>query len=248
MKGILGFKSKKRRGGCDDVIVALDSFIQNFYLGEDLKPEESKKRIENGIVELLQYNQHSSNGLLVTKNGYFITARHCIEPEIRKLKIRLHNQETYWVDKVCVWSRSRDVALVKADIPCECEPMTYKFYNTKTLDDQLAVILTMRDGKITLKSGIINKRTNARMAQAEGIKVSNVPVVSFKEYLFMQCSNTEEGDSGGVVVSLDGRVMGIHTSKLIVREDLPFYKSIKLIEALEVISVYCNHLKKKAEK
>ena len=66
---------------------ALNEYIQNTYWAEDLTEEQSKKNIEESVIELVQNEKQVSNGLLITTNGYFLTARHCVK-NIEGLKIK----------------------------------------------------------------------------------------------------------------------------------------------------------------
>ena len=47
-------------------VVSLERFIQELHHGYGLSPEEARKRVKDNLVEILMYDQHSSNGLLLT--------------------------------------------------------------------------------------------------------------------------------------------------------------------------------------
>ncbi|MBN2459081.1 trypsin-like peptidase domain-containing protein [Candidatus Woesearchaeota archaeon] len=221
------------------VASALESFLQNFYNGECLSEVDAKKNLELGVVEIVGKKGHLANGLLVTSNGYFLTAKHCVDHEPKKMKkrkIRLHDQQEYAFEKVCVWSEERDVALAKATMPGECKPMLYKFCNTSVkLKEQPLLVLTRWDGKLTLRSSMLEKHLKRKLY--------------FKGEIYASYGDSVPGDSGGSLVSLDGRVMGIHTHTLKGNSPIfDLYGSTKIVEALEVMSVYCGHLKKRMKK
>lgn len=95
------------------------------FLSSETKSGKLEESISKGLVELRYNRHHSSNGLLITTDGYFLTAKHCIRdlPET----IRLHNGSEYAITKVCAIGKKEDIALAKADIPDECHPFSYKF-------------------------------------------------------------------------------------------------------------------------
>src|SRR4030042_10156 len=150
MKSILGFrlrKKKEEKAHCKEAAAALDSVIQNVYLGELLSEAEAKRNLELGLVEILENERHTSNGLLLTSDGYFLTPKHCVDSGIKKMKIRLHDNSLYPMKKVCAWGKKYlDVALVKAGVPDECQPIRYKLYNTASLESERAGVLAGRCG------------------------------------------------------------------------------------------------------
>ncbi|MEK6920848.1 MAG: hypothetical protein AABX82_03110, partial [Nanoarchaeota archaeon] len=61
------------------LIETLDAFIQNIYVADGLRREDAQRNVAESLVELTYYGQHAGNGILITDDGYFLTAWHCIE-------------------------------------------------------------------------------------------------------------------------------------------------------------------------
>ena len=141
---------------------ALNEYIQNIYWAEDLTVNQLKKNIEESVIGLLRNGNYASNGLLVTTNGYFLTARHCIK-NIKELKIKNRKGDFYSLEKICEVNDAEDLALVKAKIDVEPEAIKYKFYNTNILDLRMPIVLMGydNDGKFEKRGGLIVKRFNA---------------------------------------------------------------------------------------
>jgi hypothetical protein len=218
-------KKKKTK----EIISALDSFIQQIYWGEDLELNEAKRNLEEGVVEIIKYGKHTSNGLLITDDGYFLTALHCVD-DTPKLNIKLHNGKTYKLEKEYIYAPKLDIALAKANISCECKLRRYKFFNTNRLEKMPVALLTRWEGKLIIKGGF----TDGYYGDMEVVKRPDNKIVSVSDQ-FTSNISSRKGDSGGIVVSsFDARLMGIlsstnkHTSSatgwLKILELIDFYK------------------------
>src|SRR3989338_4350191 len=78
-------------------LLALEQFIQNYYHSDSLTNQQAYTKLQNGVVEITLFGQHSSNGLLITENGYILTAKHCVQNLITNQKylglgIQMSNQ------------------------------------------------------------------------------------------------------------------------------------------------------------
>lgn len=65
-------------------INALEKFIQNIFLGDNLSETEAIKNLESGLLEIKHNDTHASNALLITNNGYALTANHCTHNHQKK--------------------------------------------------------------------------------------------------------------------------------------------------------------------
>ena len=79
------------------LVTTLDDFLTNAK-NNSLTSEQAKKNLREGIIELIKNEQHSSNGLLITDDGYFLTARHCVEGSL-PLQIVLYDGMKCRVEK-----------------------------------------------------------------------------------------------------------------------------------------------------
>lgn len=187
----------------------------------------SRRNIEEGLVEITSHGQHFSNGILVTSNGYFLTANHCV-CDLSWKNVRLNNGRTYAIEKVCATNTEEDLALAKAKIPGKPEIQRYRFYNTNLLKKIPVALVTRINGKLVEKYGFVNLAWNPhRTNLGNGSSVSYYN--HFTSYLF-----ASPGDSGGVIISQDGRLVGIHSGSDRVYNAV----AAKLIQALELVSSY----------
>ena len=181
----------------------LNEFIQQFHWGENLIKDKALSNLEDGLVEIVDQGQHSSNGLLITNSGYFLTARHCVlESKLEGRSIRLANGRLYPIKEVWANTSKSDIALARADIPVrDSESKQYKLYNTNTLNKSIkypVVLITRRSGEVKKSYGFIRD---------DLVKVKSYTGDTYCNHFELNISS-QPGDSGGIVVSQDGRLVG----------------------------------------
>jgi tetratricopeptide (TPR) repeat protein len=140
----------------EKAVSVLDEFLKQIPSNEHLDANESRRNLEENLVELTYYGHHSSNGLLFSGRGYFLTAKHCVEDieDLNRLRARLYNGETYNIKKICAVSNKSDIAIGKIDLPRRYNPKMFKIYNTDKLEKIPVVLLTRVNGKIK-ENGIL---------------------------------------------------------------------------------------------
>jgi len=212
----------------------LDRFIQQIYWGDDLTVEQSRKNLGKGLVEIVKYGQHSSNGILITGDGYFLTAEHCVTDGLVGAQIRLFNGNLYPVEKICGYVPKEDIALAKADIPYKCIPMEYRIYNTNKLGKMAVATMTRRYGKLIVKYGFVTREWNPTPTYKGGLEAVMYP------NQFTMDIEAIPGDSGGIIVSEDGRLVGILSGG---HEKILTGAGVKIISALELVDRYKRKLR-----
>jgi S1-C subfamily serine protease len=194
------FRTEERK---KKLVSALDEFVQQFRTIGIEQLREGVENLEQGLIEITHCGQHSSNGLLVTEDGYFLTAKHCLDHGLSGLKIRTHKGSTYKIERVCAVGTRTDVALAKATVPAETEPKRYRFYDETQVDKMPIAAMVRRYGHIETNYGYINGNCASLLADFGDGKL--VPIPDHFELALMARS----GDSGGIVVSPDLRLVGI---------------------------------------
>jgi S1-C subfamily serine protease len=232
---------KKQR----EVISMLENFIQQLYWGYNLDSNESKKNLEESLIEITKYGKHASNGILISENGYFLTAKHCISRDLFSMKIRLYNGLSYPIEKVCVEygegkNLKNDLALVKAKIPNKSLSKTYRIFNTLSeigTKKLPLIILTRREGEVNTSGGFLEEFS------CEGnVKLSRGYSVS-KDNHFLLNAFVKPGDSGGIIVTADeGKLIGLVSHAV---EKHPIVYGAKIIKALELVDFYRRGLEMK---
>lgn len=235
-------------------IKSLDEFIQQIYWGEDIAPEESKKNIKEGLIKILVYSQnthgisssYNSNGLLITEDGYFLTAKHCINHKLSDLMmIEDGKGRTYGIEKICAVSKKEeDIALGKIKIEKKSKPIKYRLYNTNQLKLGLpvAILYYNNDGKLETKYGLIKQIWNDSK-----VDLLNGRFTSFPDQFVIDLNKpAEPGHSGGVIISPDGRLVGI-LSTADVSGETNIAGGVKFFKALELIDFYKRKLIEKTK-
>ncbi len=187
-------------------IKALEEFVQNVYWTKSLSAEQSIKNLEESLVEVLYPNMtHKGNGLLITENGYLLTANHVEEEDGKDCPsakyIRNYQNKIYPIKKICQTDEREDLALLKADIAKEKVQKRYKVHNTNKLENfdfgKFPVNLkTRRDEKIKNKYGcLLLKYGMGREFNYTNLFGTDIPV--------------DKGESGGIVISAEGELVGL---------------------------------------
>ncbi|MFH1637186.1 MAG: trypsin-like serine protease [Candidatus Woesearchaeota archaeon] len=213
---------------------SLETFVQQLYWGENLNPEKSKQNISSGIVEITEFGQHSSNGILITSDGYFLTAKHCLEGSFLWQSVMLSNGTSYPISEVCCFNDEEDIAMAKAKIPTESKSMEYKIYQEDYSQKIAVSLITRRQGKLINKYGFCEKPWNkARTPIGEGkfAQWSNHFTLNLDSFT---------GDSGGSVVSSDGRLMGLWSTG---SDEVSYGSASKIEKSLELVSSFAVMLK-----
>lgn len=197
-------------------IHSLDGFSRGDAEEKLIDGIRERKMLESGLVEIVSGNQHASNGLLMTADGYFITAKHCLR-DWRRKSIRLADGNTYRIEKFCAAAKNVDIAMAKAEIPHEAGPMTYLFFHEDDFPERSEIVMHSRiNGAVRRKYGLTCK--------------------SERTILFNSSILAREGDSGSVVTTADFKIMGILTSSSneVGRRGM----GVKLSPALDLVDLY----------
>lgn len=181
-------------------IEALKKFSEN--LDVKLSREESIRNLEKSLVEIVYAGRsHRGNGLLMTDNGYFLTADHCLG--YNPIYIRDFKGNFYPIKEVLKNDSIKDIAIAMAEIKESPIPKRYNILNAENLkkycDRRYELCLkTFRKGKIENSFGFL--------------KNSKIDIQTLQEDFFLDQFSTsiivKEGDSGGAVVSNRGELVG----------------------------------------
>src|SRR3989338_91329 len=216
-------------------LLALEQFIQNYYHSNSLTNQQAYTKLQNGVVEITMFGQHSSNGLLITENGYILTAKHCVQDITNKkylgLGIQMSNQLSpfpYAIQEI--WSDKKfDIAIIKAGIPGEIKPCQYKFLPPGELKKNLPIgTMSCWNNKIKLHGGTIID---------ESIEITEIEGDHFSNHFIIDGPPTIKGDSGGIVLTPSGKLAGFISTGT----DERYTSAVNLQNALELISYYIHY-------
>lgn len=218
-------KSKKREAE----INALSAFANEEW-------HTSMNNIKKGLVEIIESGEHSSNGLLITENGYFLTPKHCAK-RLSKKSVRLNNGNEYGIEKLLAISKKEDIALVKARIPESCSPIKYNFKNEFKEKDIIA-LYTMIDGKLLDNYGFIYCQKNL----AKTCLSDNEKLEHYKNQ-FMVNIYAKPGYSGSIIVNKDQKILGILSGGNC--DDIHIVAGVRIRKAIELVKFYIKKLQAK---
>ncbi len=218
-------------------LYALGNFILDPEGVRTISNHQSLLNIYSSLVEIVAPHGHHSNGLLVTNNGYFITAYHCVDDlATNPLRIRCQDGQSYPIDKVCVIEKNIDLALAKASIPEKghASPQAFKFYCGLYPKGIEVFHLSRWDGKCLRKKGSVTRRW---------VDVRSIPREDFFRHFDHEVP-IKNGDSGGVYVSNVGEVMGIASMGY---EEVSGGTAARWSDALVMVREYLDYKHQKAE-
>lgn len=219
----------------------LEGFVQQLYWGETLSIDRSKKNLEEGVIEITERGQHIGNGLLITDNGYFLTNKHCLSGNYRKRRIQCLDGSAHGIEKVCIAEgrtvqKGADVVLAKAYVPGKLCPRPYRIYNARVEGDGAGTpiaLLTRRDGQLVKKYGLAQGTADALIWNSSG-KLSPQRDLAWSDL------SSIPGDSGGALVTHDGRLYG-----LLMAGNSRSGAGVKVEDALRLVVKYVEYLKRR---
>lgn len=203
------------------VIATLDDFLTNAQ-NSDLSYAQAQKNLEEGVIELVKYGKHYSNGLLITDDGYFLTARHCFEHSLPQ-QVRLYDGSKYPFEKVCYQDSFFDIAVAKAAIPGYPRSRKYRIYRSEEpiILDSPIIAISRRNAELIGRFGV---------AIGQGFLLDDdIPhIIEFgREY---GGSLIRAGDSGGVLITPDAKILGIISATgtdILQRTKIMWWRSLK---------------------
>ena len=225
---------------------SLEKFIQQGYQEKPLTPEQSKENIKKGMLEIIKNGKHSSNGLLITEDGYFLTPKHCLMKIDDNTLVKDLDGCTYRLEEVCALSKDEDIALAKVKICKEPKPMDYNIYDLEKLKKDIPAFLLYnnasllyynREGEISENEGYIYKTSNIFT-----VTLSNGKRELYPDQ-FISIIQSGPGDSGGMIINEKGGIIGMLSGGDPMH---PLSFCVKFFKALELIQFYKEKLIEKS--
>lgn len=174
-----------------------------------LTKEESEKNIADNLVSIVNSNGGNGSGLLITTDGWVITAYHNIDGyEFGTLKGRIINlkNESYDLDPTIIAkSPSRDIAFIKAITGREPKPIKFKIIEDNLKKGDEIKLFGLRDHRPYNQLGrVISSHRNTQIADAETGKITSTLYNTF-----LTDAYGVPGFSGGVITTFNGEFAGI---------------------------------------
>jgi len=184
-------RSNRNRGGLDDL------FDQFFDFGPQMIPEQ----------------RASGSGVLISDDGYIVTNNHVISDQnggvAGEIMVTLHNKKTYKAGLIGK-DPSSDIAVLKID-GAGFPYMVYGNSDEVKLGQWVLAIGYPLTLETTVTAGIVSAKGRSigiNERQTRGTNVS--PVESF----IQTDAAVNQGNSGGALVTTDGKLVGINSAIL----------------------------------
>lgn len=218
-------------------ISALNAFANAANNARNLSAEKSLEEISNNLVEVMvdsDGKRYRGSGLMITTDGYVITAHHVIEEMIDnggRAKVKTQRGSTYLVGRKNLWyNASTDIAVIKVTklFGGYAKPIRVKVdQNCKLRKGDEVRILGFRDGQKYNTLGMVTNPSHT-WRQEDGNVVHD---------LFQTDARGKQGQSGGVIANGDGELIGIVVySSRKGEEDIGVIGGAKLSNALNYIN------------
>lgn len=211
-------------------VQALKGFIHNVCAARNMSANESTENIRKSIVSL-HWGNGASNGLLITSNGYILTAKHCVTKRNGGKYALWQGKDYSLKEKVCSIPAESDLALIKADMPGPASPRIYKIFpgglprmNTPVIMLSIMNYLYERsEGLVTVPSYKATFEDGSTSHDSVG----------------MLMAGTRKGKSGSPIInSVTGELVGICSGGIGIT-----CAGAKSKRALEIVSVYAEYLR-----
>src|SRR3989344_944692 len=216
-------------------IAALNAFANTVNDSRNLSTKKSLEQISDNLVEIMVDNngrRSLGSGLMITTDGYVITAHHVIDRigDGGQARVKTQGGITYQVSKENVWyNENTDIAVVKATKPSgHSEPIRVKVNQDCRLSrgDEVR-ILGFCDGQKYNTMGVVTDPSHT-WGQDDGKVVQD---------LFQTDARGKQGQSGGVIANSNGELIGIVVySSRKDGEDIGTIGGAKLSNALNYIN------------
>jgi serine protease Do len=158
-----------------------------FFFG----PQEGGERREQGM----------GSGVVVTSDGYVITNNHVVS-EASEIKVTLNDKREFDAEVVGTDPKS-DVALIKLKgAPNDLRPIAIDDSSKLRLGDVVLAIGNPFGVGQTVTMGIVSAKGRA-----------DVGIVDYEDFIQTDAA-INPGESGGALVDIDGRLVGINTAIL----------------------------------
>lgn len=172
----------------------------------NLPPTASFKSIDDHLIQVKR-KDGECGGLLITEDGWFLTAAHCLDPKSVGDQRIVHKELEYRLNGSLYYYPYLDLAIGKADVPGHHKPVQVNLFDSGKIEKNQAVrIFGFRDGLTYRQVGRVTNTTQEVLKEDKGVKI---PVFEF----FGTNAEATPGYSGGVTMDhITGGLMGVNTN------------------------------------
>lgn len=203
--------------------------------------ESNGTTFENGLIEKLTKRSlpslvtvtHSNRegkirgtgtGFIISADGLIATNLHVIG-DARPIQVELHDGATYDVTGIHAWDRRADLAIIKIDAKEKLQPLEIGDSDDIKQGQAIVAFGNPRGLQFSVVNGLVSA---IRKLEDDFTIEGGVP-----DFPMIQVAiPIEMGNSGGPIVDLNGKVLGIVTIKSLVTPNLGFATPSNILKSL----------------
>jgi len=166
----------------------------------------------------------TGSGFIISADGLIATNLHVIG-DGRPIRVELHDGKTYDVSEVHAWDRRADIAIIKIDAKEKLQPLPIGNSGDIKQGQPIVAFGNPRGLPFSVVNGVVSA---IRKLEKEFTVEGGIP-----DFPMIQVAMPiEMGNSGGPIVSLEGKVLGIVTIKSLVTANLGFATPVNILKPM----------------
>lgn len=166
----------------------------------------------------------TGTGFIISADGLIATNLHVIG-DARPIQVELHDGKTYDVSEVHAWDRRADIAIIKIDAKGKLQPLPIGNSEDIKQGQPIVAFGNPRGLQFSVVNGVVSA---IRKLEEEFTVEGGIP-----DFPMIQVAMPiEMGNSGGPIVSLEGKVLGIVTIKSLVTPNLGFATPVNILKPM----------------
>lgn len=166
----------------------------------------------------------TGTGFIISPDGLIATNLHVIG-DGRPIQVELHDGTFYDATDIHAWDRRADIAIIKIDAKKKLQPLNIG--NSKEIKQGQSIVAfgNPRGLQFSVVNGVVSA---IRKLENDFTIEGGVP-----DFPMIQVAiPIEMGNSGGPIVDLDGKVLGIVTIKSLVTPNLGFATPVNILKSM----------------
>jgi len=186
----------------DHPLFGLESIVENPYGLDNAFDSCVKRDFSSDLLEIKsRYGKHLGNGLLLTRNGYFVTANHCLGSAQLLSKIAVEDHlGTQYEARVLHRDVKHDVALAQIPLGEDSAAFGLSFYDfNEGISVGTPVQVFYRQEMLYCASGTVSRNSIGVQVSAQRIYVDQLQLTL----------DGRRGFSGGVAATRHGALLGV---------------------------------------
>jgi regulator of sirC expression with transglutaminase-like and TPR domain/S1-C subfamily serine protease len=166
----------------------------------------------------------TGTGFIISADGLIATNLHVIG-DARPIQVELHDGKTYDVTEVHAWDRRADIAIIKIDAKEKLHPLSIGNSDDIKQGQPIVAFGNPRGLQFSVVNGVVSA---IRKLEEEFTIEGGTP-----DFPMIQVAMPiEMGNSGGPIVNLEGKVLGIVTIKSLVTPNLGFATPVNILKPM----------------